>query len=214
MGAGEAVHQQVEQPLGLCTLRSGPGHQRDAREAHEDVRRRYVRPDHPLADPGDAELLDRAGQLLARLRAGPLVVLQERLERVGRRDAAGLSSRRTRTMPFPATAAHYDLGVPGNQAKLDAATELAALADEAGLTLIQLALAFVTTHPAVSAAIIGPRTADHLRGQLSAADVVLEPAVLDRIDRLVAPGTDLNPDDAGYGAAVLADPKRRRRVPE
>lgn len=125
-----------------------------------------------------------------------------------------LSSRRTRTMPFRATAAHYDLGVPGNQAKLDAATELAALADEAGLTLIQLALAFVTTHPAVSAAIIGPRTADHLRGQLSAADVVLEPAVLDRIDRLVAPGADLNPDDAGYGAAVLADPKRRRRVPE
>ncbi|MGP3756555.1 aldo/keto reductase [Streptomyces sp. IBSNAI001] len=131
-----------------------------------------------------------------------------------RRDAAGLSSRRTRTMPFRATAAHCDLGVPGNQAKLDAATELAALADEAGLTLVQLALAFVTTHPAVSAAIIGPRTADHLRGQLSAADVVLEPAVLDRIDRIVAPGTDLNPDDTGYGAAVLADPKRRRRVPE
>ncbi|MBF8188010.1 aldo/keto reductase [Nonomuraea sp. K274] len=128
------------------------------------------------------------------------------------RDAASLSSHRTRTMPFRQTSAHYDLDVPGNQAKLDAATELAGIADEAGLTLIQLALAFVTTHPVVSAAIIGPRTAEHLRDQLSAADIVLEPAVLDRIDSIVAPGTNLNPDDAGYGAAVLADPMRRRRA--
>lgn len=127
-----------------------------------------------------------------------------------RRDATGPSSHRARTMPFRTTLSHYDLDVPGNQAKLDAATELARIADEAGLTLVQLALAFVTTHPAVSAAIIGPRTAEHLSGQLSAADVVLEPEVLDRIDRVVAPGTDLNPDDAGYGAAVLADPARRR----
>ncbi|MDI5968822.1 aldo/keto reductase [Streptomyces sp. SL13] len=128
------------------------------------------------------------------------------------RDAADLSSHRTRTMPFRTTLSHYDLDVPGNQAKLDAATELAGVAGEAGLTLIQLALAFVTTHPAVTAAIIGPRTGAHLRDQLSAADVVLEPAVLDRIDRIVAPGTNLNPDDAGYGAATLADPKRRRRA--
>ncbi|MFJ8826595.1 aldo/keto reductase [Streptomyces sp. NPDC102467] len=127
------------------------------------------------------------------------------------RDAARLSSHRTGTMPFRTTLSHYDLDIPGNQAKLDAATELAAVAAEAGLTLIQLALAFVTTHPAVSAAIIGPRTMEHLRSQLSAADIVLEPAVLDRIDRVVAPGTDLNPEDAGYGAAVLADPARRRR---
>jgi aryl-alcohol dehydrogenase-like predicted oxidoreductase len=84
--------------------------------------------------------------------------------------------------------------------------------DEAGLTLIQLALAFVTTHPAVTAAIIGPRTAEHLHDQLSAADSVLEPAVLDRIDRIVAPGTNLNPDDAGDSADVLADLKCRRRA--
>lgn len=128
------------------------------------------------------------------------------------RDAVALSSHRTRTMPFRTTLSHYDMDVPGNQAKLDAATELAGIADEAGQTLIQLAPAFVTTHPAISAAIIGPRTAGHLRDQLSAADIVLEPAVLDRIDRVVAPGVDLNPDDAGYGAAVLADPKRRRRA--
>ncbi|WP_024801778.1 aldo/keto reductase [Nocardia sp. BMG51109] len=128
-----------------------------------------------------------------------------------RRDATDPTSHRTRTMSFPTTLAHYDLSIPGNRAKLAAATELAALADESGLTLIQLALAFVTTHPAVSAAIIGPRTAEHLQSQLAAADIVLDPAVLDRIDRIVAPGVDLNPEDTGYGAAVLADPKRRRR---
>ncbi|WP_433432459.1 aldo/keto reductase [Nonomuraea sp. CA-141351] len=128
------------------------------------------------------------------------------------REAADPSSHRTRTMPFRHTSAHYDLSIPANQAKLDATTELSGIADEAGLTLIQLALAFVTTHPAVSAAIIGPRTTEHLHDQLSAADIVLEPAVLDRIDSIVAPGTDLNPDDAGYSAAVLADPKRRRRA--
>ncbi|MEU4146076.1 aldo/keto reductase [Streptomyces parvulus] len=129
-----------------------------------------------------------------------------------RRGTTDPSSHRTRTMPFPTTLSHYDLDVPGNRAKLDAATELAAVAADAGLTLIQLALAFVTTHPAVTAAIIGPRTAGHLSDQLSAADIVLEPALLDRVDRIVAPGTDLNPDDAGYAADVLADPDRRRRV--
>ncbi|MEV4570294.1 aldo/keto reductase [Nonomuraea sp. NPDC049419] len=129
-----------------------------------------------------------------------------------RRDAAQASSHRTRTMPFGHTLAHYDLSVPANQAKLDAATALAGVADEAGLTLIQLALAFVTTHPAVTAAIIGPRTAEHLHDQLQAADVVLTSDVLDRIDQVVAPGTDVNPHDASYGAAVLADPRRRRRA--
>ena len=127
------------------------------------------------------------------------------------RDAAELSSHRTRTMPFRTTLSHYDLDVPGNRAKLDAATELAGIAAEAGLTLIQLALAFVTTHPAVTAAIIGPRTAGHLRDQLAAADIALEPAVLDRVDRVVAPGTDLNPGDTGYAAEILAAPERRRR---
>ncbi|GAA5135415.1 aldo/keto reductase [Pseudonocardia adelaidensis] len=128
------------------------------------------------------------------------------------RDAVDPSSHRTRTMQFPTTLSHYDLDVPGNQAKLDAVTELARIADDAGLTLIQLALAFVTTHPAVTAAIIGPRTAQHLHSQLTAADIALEPDVLDRIDRVVAPGVDLNPDDTGYGASVLADPGRRRRA--
>jgi len=86
----------------------------------------------------------------------------------------------------------YDLSLPENQRKLDAAEQLAQLAEEAGLTLIQLALAFVLNHPAVTAPIIGPRTMEHLESQLAAADVVLEQAVLDRIDEIVPPGVNLN----------------------
>ncbi len=103
------------------------------------------------------------------------------------------------------------MNLPGNQAKLAAVEQLARLAEEAGLSLIQLALAFVTSHPAVTSAIIGPRTMEHLESQLGAADVVLEPAILDRIDEIVPPGTNLNPSDGGYVPPVLTDPSLRRR---
>jgi aryl-alcohol dehydrogenase-like predicted oxidoreductase len=105
----------------------------------------------------------------------------------------------------------FDMSLPGNQAKLEAADQLARLADEAGLSLIHLALAFVISHPAVTSAIIGPRTMEHLDDQLGAADVVLGPAILDRIDEIVAPGTNLNPPDRGYEPPALTDPSLRRR---
>jgi aryl-alcohol dehydrogenase-like predicted oxidoreductase len=105
----------------------------------------------------------------------------------------------------------YDLSKPENQRKLDVVDELAKVAEDAGLTLIQLAVAFVTQHPAVTAAIIGPRTREHLESQLSAADVVLDEDVLDRIDRIVPPGTNLNAADAGWEAPALASAWRRRR---
>src|SRR5487761_1807360 len=105
----------------------------------------------------------------------------------------------------------FDMSLPGNHAKLEAAEKLAQLAEEAGLTLIQLALAFVTTHPAVTSAIIGPRTMEHLESQLAAADVVLSPDVLDKIDEIVPPGTSLNPADGGYQPPPLTDPALRRR---
>jgi aryl-alcohol dehydrogenase-like predicted oxidoreductase len=89
--------------------------------------------------------------------------------------------------------AMYDLGSPANAAKLDAADALGALADEAGLTLTQMAIAFVTRHPAVSSAIIGPRTREHLDGYLAAADVTLSQDVLDRIDAIVEPGANVSP---------------------
>ncbi len=105
----------------------------------------------------------------------------------------------------------FDLSLPGNQAKLDAAEKLAVLAEQAGLSLIQLALAFVTSHPAVTSAIIGPRTMEHLESQLAAADVELSPDLLDKIDEIVPPGTSLNPADRGYEPPPLTEPALRRR---
>ena len=116
-----------------------------------------------------------------------------------------LTSRRSVMMPQ-----RYDLSIPANQRKLDAAEELAQLAEETGISLIDLAIAFVIRHPAVTAAIIGPRTMEHLESQLGAADVQLSDEVLDRIDAIVAPGTTINPTDAGWQNPAL-DPAARRR---
>ena len=104
----------------------------------------------------------------------------------------------------------YDLSLPGNQRKLEVADALARLADEAGLSLVHMALAFVIRHPAVTAAIIGPRTMEHLESQLGAVDVVLDDALLDRIDEIVPPGTNLNPADAGWTNPDLEPAARRR----
>jgi aryl-alcohol dehydrogenase-like predicted oxidoreductase len=107
--------------------------------------------------------------------------------------------------------ARYDLTMPENQSKLRAADALAALADEAGLTLIQMAIAFVREHPAVTAPIIGPRTAEHLATYLAALDVRLDSALLDRIDEVVTPGTNVSWHDAGLVPASIADASARRR---
>jgi aryl-alcohol dehydrogenase-like predicted oxidoreductase len=100
------------------------------------------------------------------------------------RDVAGPGSA-ARRQRF---AAALDPALPANAAKLAAADALWALADEAGLTLVQLAIAFVTRHPAVTSAIVGPRTMEHLESYLAAGDVELSSDVLDRIDEIVAPG--------------------------
>jgi aryl-alcohol dehydrogenase-like predicted oxidoreductase len=105
----------------------------------------------------------------------------------------------------------FDLGIASNRARLDAVEQLAKVAEEAGLTLIQLALGFVTAHPAVTSAIIGPRTLDHLHSQLAAADTVLSADVLDAIDAVVAPGTDLAPEEKLDTPPALLDPALRRR---
>src|SRR5262249_12795008 len=98
----------------------------------------------------------------------------------------------------------------GNQRKLEAVESLAALAAEAGLSLIHLAIAFVLRHPAVTSAIIGPRTMEHLESQLGAAEVTLPADVLDRIDAIVPPGTNLNPADGGWANPALEPAARRR----
>jgi aryl-alcohol dehydrogenase-like predicted oxidoreductase len=109
------------------------------------------------------------------------------------------------------TPGRYDLANPDNQAKLDATEQLAVLAEEAGITLVHLALAFVLQHPAVTAAIVGPRTMDQLETQLGAVDVVLPKDVLDRIDEIVPPGVTIAREDTGFVAPALRDPFLRRR---
>jgi aryl-alcohol dehydrogenase-like predicted oxidoreductase len=102
------------------------------------------------------------------------------------------------------------MSLPGNQRKLDAADALAQLAEDAGITLIEMALAFVLTHPAVTAPIIGPRTVEQLESQLPAAGVTLTRELLDRIDELVPPGVNLNPADGGWQNPALEPAARRR----
>ncbi|MCU1352070.1 MAG: aldo/keto reductase [Acidimicrobiales bacterium] len=123
-----------------------------------------------------------------------------------RKGADDLTSARARRIPD-----RYDLSKPENQAKLEAADALGALADELGIPLVHLALAFVIGNPAVTAAIIGPRTMDQLTSQLPALDVQLDDAVLDRIDEIVPPGTNFNWADAGYAGPMVAEARHRRR---
>ena len=115
-------------------------------------------------------------------------------------------SRRSAMVPD-----RYDLSLPGNRRKVEVVTELAKVADEAGLTLIELALAFVLAHPAVTAPIIGPRTMEQLESQLSAVEHRLSDEVLDRIDEIVPPGSDLNPGDGAWEPPSIADKTLRRR---
>ncbi|MFE4690635.1 aldo/keto reductase [Streptomyces sp. NPDC056749] len=106
--------------------------------------------------------------------------------------------------------ARFDMTSPANRRKLDDVEQLALLAEEAGLTLIELAVAFVIDHPGVTSAIIGPRTMEQLEAFLPAADVRLPAEVLDRIDAIVAPGLTVNPADNSYGDFELGADRRRR----
>jgi aryl-alcohol dehydrogenase-like predicted oxidoreductase len=123
-------------------------------------------------------------------------------------DQQDLTSRRASRIPD-----RYDLTKLENQKKLEAADALAKLADEAGITLVHLAVAWVINNPAVTSAIIGPRTMDQLTSQLGAADVSLTADVLDRIDEIVPPGTNFNWADAGYSPPMVAEARHRRRPP-
>ncbi|MFE1768828.1 aldo/keto reductase [Streptomyces angustmyceticus] len=105
----------------------------------------------------------------------------------------------------------FDLSVPENARKAEAVGALSEVAAQAGLTLPHLATAFVRAHPAVTSVIIGPRTLDQLDSLLDGAGVTLDADVLDRIDAIVPPGTDLNPADSYYQAPALADASLRRR---
>jgi aryl-alcohol dehydrogenase-like predicted oxidoreductase len=125
-----------------------------------------------------------------------------------------LSGRADPTRGHRATSASgvFDLSVPENRAKLEAVGRLSQLAADAGMPLTHLAIAFVRSHPAVTSVLIGPRTPEQLEDLLAGAGVQLSDDVLDRIDAIVAPGTELNSDD-NYRAAppALQDARLRRR---
>jgi aryl-alcohol dehydrogenase-like predicted oxidoreductase len=123
--------------------------------------------------------------------------------RLGRQD---LTSRRAARIP-----GRYDLSRPENQKKLEAADALAVLADDMGVSLVHLAVAFVVNHPAVTSAIIGPRTREHLDSQLGATELQLTDEILDRIDQIVPPGTNFSWADAGYQPPAIGETGRRRR---
>ena len=113
----------------------------------------------------------------------------------------------TRAQRLPA---RYDLSLEANRRKLEAADALGVLAEEHELSLIHLALAFVIRHPAVSAAIVGPRTMEQLHSQLGAEEVVLGQELLDAIDEVVPPGVNVNAADAGWQNPALEPAARRR----
>jgi aryl-alcohol dehydrogenase-like predicted oxidoreductase len=114
-----------------------------------------------------------------------------------------------RAQRFPGA---YDAANPANAAKLDAADALGALAGETGITLIQMAIAFATRHPAVTSAIIGPRTMEHLDAYLAADGIDLSSDLLDRIDQIVPPGVTINVADNMWNFSTTAlDAAFRRR---
>jgi aryl-alcohol dehydrogenase-like predicted oxidoreductase len=122
-----------------------------------------------------------------------------------RKDAGQQSSSRASRLPE-----RFDLANPYNQQKLDAVEQLALLADEADVTLIQLAIAFVLNHPAITSPLIGPRTMEQLETQLAAADVVLDEEILDRIDEINPLGNTINPADNSWTNPDLEPAARRR----
>jgi aryl-alcohol dehydrogenase-like predicted oxidoreductase len=105
----------------------------------------------------------------------------------------------------------FDPARPANASKLELIDDLEKVAVEAGTSLTHLAVAFTLAHPAVTSAIIGPRTMEQMTGLLGAADVRLDDETLDRIDELVPPGTNVDAEDAGYVPPVLRSAWRRRR---
>jgi aryl-alcohol dehydrogenase-like predicted oxidoreductase len=100
-----------------------------------------------------------------------------------------------------------------DERRLDVVEQLVSLAEEAGLPMTHLAMAFTITHPGVTSALLGARTMDHLDGLLAGLEVALTDDVLDRIDELVPPGTDIGALDQAYQPPALENPSLRRRSP-
>ncbi|HXC76258.1 MAG TPA: aldo/keto reductase, partial [Candidatus Acidoferrum sp.] len=104
----------------------------------------------------------------------------------------------------------FDLSLPVNQRKLEATEALAQLAEDAGMSLVEMALGFVLNHPQVTAAIIGPRTPEQLESYLRASEISLDEALLDQIDKIVGPGGVINLADTSFINPALHPSALRR----
>ena len=107
-------------------------------------------------------------------------------------------------------AAQFDESRPAIQRKLDLVEDLLKVAADAGVPLHHVAIAFTLAHPAVTSAIIGPRTMDQLEDLLSASDVRLDGSTLDAIDAIVPPGTVVDENDRGFDPWWIEPAARRR----
>jgi aryl-alcohol dehydrogenase-like predicted oxidoreductase len=116
------------------------------------------------------------------------------------------TSRRAERIP-----GRYDMALAENQHKLEIVISLAEVAELGGLSILELALGFVLAHPAVTSPIIGPRTMGHLDSLLVASDKRLGADLLDKIDELVPPGTNLNAADSGWTPPWIENAALRRR---
>lgn len=116
-----------------------------------------------------------------------------------------LTEGRARLLP-----ARFDPSLPRNDAKFDAVEQFVKLAADIGCTLPQLAVAFTVAHPAVTSVIIGPRTMEHLEDTLDGAALTLDDAIMDRIDEIVPPGTDVYHPDGGWQPQSVTDLALRR----
>ena len=121
-------------------------------------------------------------------------------------DAATFTVGRAKRRPD-----RFDPALPDNVRKLELVEEIAKLAAEAGTTLPHLGLAWTLEHPAVTSAIVGPRTMEHLDGLLGADERRVPPELLDRIDELVPPGSVVHPGEDPFDLPWLADATQRRR---
>ena len=100
-----------------------------------------------------------------------------------------------------------------DERRIDAVEQIIPLAEKAGLPMTHLALAFAIAHPGVTSAIIGPHTMEQLDGLLASSDVTLTDDILDQIDEIVPPGTDVGTLDQAYLPPALLSPSLRRRPP-
>jgi aryl-alcohol dehydrogenase (NADP+) len=98
-----------------------------------------------------------------------------------------------------------------DERRLEVVEQLVPLAEEAGLSMPHLAMAFAISHPGVTSALLGTRTMEQLDGLLAGVDTVLSDELLDRIDEIVPPGTDVGTLDQAYVPPVLEDKWLRRR---